>query len=221
MGEAKRPPPSTNRNSGAEYQRLTNKTMSAKHSITTADYLEWDTAMNLIKKLYRDGDYKMSLMIGCGCMFGLRISDLLQLRWAQLLNDSKFIITEIKTGKTREIRINKEFQEHIKDCYEALQVKSLEEHCFLNRFGSVVSTQFVNRALKEIKVKYRLGIEHFSTHSFRKTFGRKVVQNAGEQSEMALILLGEIFHHSSVMITRRYLGLRKAELDGVFDKLSF
>lgn len=40
--------------------------MSHIHSITTADYLPWDTMLNLIRRLFRDGDYKMSLLIGCG-----------------------------------------------------------------------------------------------------------------------------------------------------------
>lgn len=64
-------------------------------------------------------------------------------------------------------------------------------------------------------------IQHFSTHSFRKTFGRKVVEMAGENSEMALIKLGEIFNHTSPSITRRYLGLRQQELREVYDTLSF
>ena len=195
--------------------------MSVKHSITTADYLEWDSAMNLIKRLYRDGDFRMSLLIGCGCFFGLRISDLLSLRWEQLIDKSMFVITEKKTGKTREIRINKEFQGHIRDCYKSLLVEDDTQCCFLNRFGNVVSIQWVNRTLKTIKAKYHLNIGHLSSHSFRKIFGRKVVQNAGSQSEMALLILSEIFHHSSIMVTRRYLGLRKAELDGVFDGLTF
>ena len=54
--------------------------MSQKHSYTTAEYLNWDVAMNLVRRLYKDGDYRMSLMVGCGCFFGLRISDLLALR---------------------------------------------------------------------------------------------------------------------------------------------
>lgn len=195
--------------------------MSVRNTITTSDYLEWDTAMNLVKRLYKDGDFRMSLLIGCGCFFGLRISDLLSLSWEQLLGNSMFVLTEKKTGKTREIRINKDFQGHIKDCHDSLHITDDSQYCFLNRFGSVVSVQWVNRTLKEIKVKYCINIERFSSHSFRKTFGRKVVQNAGSQSEMALIILSEIFHHSSVMVTRKYLGIRKTELDGVFDKLTF
>ena len=38
--------------------------MSAKNSYTTADYIEWNTAINLVHRLYKDKDYKMSLLIG-------------------------------------------------------------------------------------------------------------------------------------------------------------
>ena len=41
--------------------------MSLKYSNTTADYLQWDEAMNLIRKLAKNGDYKMSLLIVLGC----------------------------------------------------------------------------------------------------------------------------------------------------------
>ena len=37
--------------------------MSLKYSSTTADYLQWSEAMNLIRKLARDSNYKMSLLI--------------------------------------------------------------------------------------------------------------------------------------------------------------
>ena len=60
--------------------------MSLKYSSTTADYLQWSEAMNLIRKLARDSNYKMSLLIALGCFTGLRISDILALRWNQILD---------------------------------------------------------------------------------------------------------------------------------------
>ena len=84
--------------------------MSVKNSYTTADYLEWDTAMALIRKLYKDGDFRFSLLIGCGCFFGLRISDLRKLTWSMLLDGDSFMLNEQKTGKRRIIKINKGFQ---------------------------------------------------------------------------------------------------------------
>lgn len=64
-----------------------------------------------------------------------------------------------------------------------------------------------------------LKIAHFSTHSLRKTFGRRVVEMAGPNAETALIKLSDIFQHSSVKITRIYLGLRKEELLETYDML--
>lgn len=195
--------------------------MSQKHSYTTADYLPWDTMLNLTRRLFKDGRYRMSLLIACGSFFGLRISDLLSLTWDQILGDS-FVLNEKKTGKHREIKVNAGVREHIKECYKALDIKDTHEKCFLNRYGDVISIQRINVALKEIKVKYMLkDIQHFSTHSFRKTFGRQVVEMAGENSEMAVIKLAEIFNHSSTAITRRYLGLRQQELSAVYETLRF
>ena len=37
--------------------------MSLKYSSTTADYLVWSDAMNLIRKLAKDENYKISLLI--------------------------------------------------------------------------------------------------------------------------------------------------------------
>jgi integrase len=91
--------------------------MSLKYSNTTADFLQWDEAMNLIRKLAKDGNYKMSLLIALGCFTGLRISDILALRWNQILNTDEFSIIEKKTGKKRMLRLNPQLQQHIADCY--------------------------------------------------------------------------------------------------------
>ncbi len=75
------------------------------HKYQTSDYMEWDTMLSLIRKLYKDGNYRMSLLVGCGSFFGLRISDILTLTWEMLLNDDKFVINEKKTNKRRIIKI--------------------------------------------------------------------------------------------------------------------
>ena len=43
----------------------------------TSDNLDFDTATALVRKLFREEKYALSLLIGCGIFFGLRISDLL------------------------------------------------------------------------------------------------------------------------------------------------
>lgn len=76
---------------------------------------------------------------------------------------------------------------------------------------------FVQRNQK----RYNLKIEHFSTHTMRKTFGRKVFESAGENANMALMRLSELFNHSNVSITKIYLGLREQELLETYDLLDF
>lgn len=193
----------------------------AIHKYQTSDYLEWDTAMSLIRKLFKDRNYRMSLLIGCGCFFGLRISDILTLSWSMLLDDDKFTLNEKKTNKRRTVKINSDFQRHIKHCHDALHITNYDEKCFLSKKKMVYSTQRINILFKEIKKKYNLKIEHFSTHSMRKTFGRKVYESSGENANMALIKLSEIFNHSNISITKIYLGIREKELLETYDLLDF
>lgn len=191
------------------------------HRYQTSDYMEWDVMLSLIRKLYRDGNYRMSLLIGCGCFFGLRISDILTLTWSMLLNDDKFTLNEKKTNKRRVVKINADFQQHIRKCHDAITIKNDNEKCFLSQKKMVYSTQRINILFKEIKKKYNLKIEHFSTHSMRKTFGRKVFESAGENANMALMRLSELFNHSNVSVTKIYLGIREKELLETYDLLDF
>ena len=195
--------------------------MSLKYSTTTADYLVWSDAMNLIRKLAKDKDYKISLLIALGCFTGLRISDILALRWEQILNTEEFTITEKKTGKRRTLRLNPQLQQHIKECYEHIQPIGIKAPILVSQKGTVFSIQRINVILKEIKKKYRLKIKNFSCHSLRKTFGRQVYTMSGENAELALVKLMELFNHSSVAITKRYLGLRQEEILETYDVLSF
>ena len=195
--------------------------MSLKFSTTTSDFLEWDTMLNLVRKLYNDENYKISLLVACGSFFGLRISDLLNLRWEQLLNADTFEIIEKKTSKKRIIRINSQLKKHIQDCYNKINPANIASFCFISQKNCVYSVQRINVILKEIKNKYSLKINNFSSHSFRKSFGRAVYNNAGDNSEMALVKLSELFNHSDIKTTRKYLGLRQEELLETYDLLSF
>ena len=195
--------------------------MSLRYSSTTADYLVWSDAMNLVRKLAKDGNYKISLLIAIGCFTGLRISDILSLRWKQILDTDEFTVIEKKTGKQRTIRLNPQLQEHIKECYKNIKPVGTNAPILVSQKGTVFSVQRINIILKEVKSKYRLKIKNFSCHSLRKTFGRQVYNMNNDNSELALIKLMELFNHSSVAITKRYLGLRQEELLNTYECLSF
>ena len=195
--------------------------MSLKYSTTTADYMQWNEMTNLVRRLSKDRDYKMSLLIAVGCFWGLRISDILSLRWDMILYVDEFTIQEKKTGKMRTIRINPQLKRHITECYERIQPVSIKSPILVSQKGTTFSIQRINVLLKEIKAKYKLRIQNFSCHSLRKTFGRQVYNQNSENAELALVKLMELFNHSSVAITKRYLGLRQEEILQAYDALSF
>ena len=195
--------------------------MSLKYSTTTADYLVWSDAMNLIRKLAKDGNYKISLLIALGCFTGLRISDILALRWNQILYAEEFTIIEKKTGKQRTLRLNPQLQKHIQECYEHIKPIGVKAPILVSQKGTTFTIQAINRKLKDIKKHYKVKIKNFSCHSLRKTFGRQVYTMSGDSAELTLVKLMELFNHSSIAITKRYLGLRQEEILETYDVLSF
>ena len=195
--------------------------MSLKYSNTTADYLVWSDAMNLIRKLAKDDNYKMSLLVALGCFTGLRISDILALRWNQILGVSEFTIIEKKTGKQRTLRLNPQLQKHIQECYEHIKPIGVKAPILVSQKGTTFTIQAINRKLKDIKKHYKVKIKNFSCHSLRKTFGRQVYTMSGDSAELTLVKLMELFNHSSIAITKRYLGLRQEEILETYDVLSF
>jgi integrase len=183
--------------------------------------MEWNDFISLITRLEKDEDYKFCLLISLGVFTGLRISDLLTLRYTDVLNKDVLKIKEIKTGKDRSIKINKDLKEILERIVSKLKVSNRNELIFVNRFGTKsIDKSYVNVKLKEIFKKYRIKVGgNVSTHTFRKTLGRRVVE-VNDYSNHTLVLLMDLFGHSSMSITKRYLGIREQEIHSVYDSLS-
>jgi len=195
--------------------------MSQKYSNSTSDFLSWDQNLILIRRLFDDKKFKISLLISLGSFLGLRISDLLKLKWEDILNKDQFILIEQKTRKAREIKINDQLQRHIKDCHEQINPPNDNSFIFTSQKGSVYSIQRINVIFKKLKKKYNLNVQNFSTHSMRKTFGREVFNKSGVNAELALVKLSQLFNHSNVSITKRYLGISRDEIMETYDLLGF
>lgn len=192
-----------------------------------ADALDWNEAMRLIKGLCEDEKYRDAMLVGCGCYLGLRISDLLRLTWSDLLTDSQMILEERKTGKHRSFRINPALRALASDCYDQMcpgePLSRLVFQSWAREEGNPISRQRAGQILHEIKEDYSVRTARvFSTHSLRKTFGRRVwLQECKRgRGEQALLLLSDVFGHSSIQITKRYLGIRQEEILSVYDTLN-
>lgn len=188
--------------------------MALKGQKTTSDFLEWSKMQSLVLKLERDGDLKFALLISTGSFIGLRISDLLQLRWNQVLNQDYFTVTEKKTRKTRKITINPELHQILNRLFKDLGAKEAD-FMFANRFGNKpFSIQYVNSKLKEIFAKYDIRGQ-YSSHFMRKTLGRRVWE-VNKYSDQALLLLSQLFNHTSISTTKIYLGIREQEISNLY-----
>jgi integrase len=197
------------------------KVMSKKGTITTTSYMEWNDFVSLITRLEKDEDYKFSLLISIGVFTGLRISDLLTLKYSDLIGNDVLRITEKKTKKVRSIKINKDLKDIVERIVSKMKVTELNTLIFLNRFGTKsIDKSYVNVRLKEIFIRYRIKVGgNVSTHTFRKTLGRRVME-VNNYSNESLVLLMELFGHSSMSITKRYLGIREQEIHDVYDSLT-
>lgn len=177
---------------------------------TKAETIPFEKAVFVANKLVDTKKETIGLFIMVGINTGLRGGDILRLMWEDLLSDS-FVITEKKTGKVRTIQVNNELKEYVK----RVQYTSYGP-VFTSQKKSVYTIQQVNRVLKELFEESKF--QNVSTHSLRKTFGRRVYDKNGK-TEHALITLSDVFGHSNIQITRTYLGLKAEEIASVYMNL--
>ena len=192
--------------------------MSAKGSITTADFLPFSEYRRLLHCLEQDNQHFWALYCTLSFCLGLRVSDVLQLTWERVLDRTSLIVEEKKTKKVKSIPIAVGAQERIKDVYKALGYPDKSEYIFCNRFGKMMSRQYINRIMKGWIERYDLPIKNFSTHSFRKTFGRYVYETKG-RTEESLIILMHIFRHTDIRTTKIYIGLTNDEVGDIFSSI--
>jgi integrase len=183
------------------------KNMSVKGTSTTSDYLDFEKIMFKSKNMLENDKTRIyGLYVIIAINTGLRIGDIRKLTFDDLRKD-KLTITEGKTKKTKTIAIN----ENIKELLNKYG-KGKTGSPFITQKKGVLSVQHLNVQLKKLIKEKGLRI---SSHSMRKTFGRRVYFQNNE-SEKALMYLMDLFNHSSMAITKKYLGIRQEELDNIY-----
>ena len=164
-------------------------------------------------EIIRSGkDISFGLLLVCGVNFGLRISDLLPISYGEL-KSGEFLLAEQKTGKRRKIVVNSV----VKGALEAMEGTSVREErggaAFVSQKGTVYSQQHVNRLMKKY---FDTSSRKISTHSMRKSFGRRVYEKSEGKK---LPMLQMQFNHSTPEVTLRYIGITQDQLDGMYEGL--
>jgi len=161
------------------------------------------------------------LLFVLGINSGLRISDLLQLRIKDILDEKgkiKDFITlqEKKTKKTKKFPINHSSSKAIREYINELNISDYDQYLFKSRKGKnnpisrVQAWELLKKAANKAEISEPIG-----THSLRKTFGYHAYQ-----SGIDITLLQNIFNHSAPSITLRYIGITQDDMDNVYINLN-
>lgn len=195
--------------------------MAKKNQLTTSDYLEYSEYERLLSCLHKDGKFLWELYARLSFCTACRASDVLSFHWKDILGKQSCVIEEQKTKKARTLYFNKSVQSKIQELYELLGSPDKEEFIFKsNVTGEALTIQCVNKKLKDFKYDYKIKIGNFSTHTFRKTFGRYVYETNNRSAE-SLVLLNKILNHTSIQITKTYIGITQDEINNIFQSIHF
>lgn len=179
--------------------------------------------------------YRDNMLFIVGINFGLRVSDLRELRFSNLINENfmfkdSFPVFEKKTRNTRTrkknryITINTAVIEAVTLYLENTPDIHLSDYMFRSQsnrgynINEPLSAKSIDRILKGIAKDLSL-VTKISTHSLRKTFGYHQMVMSNNDSRK-LLLLQKIFNHSSPAQTLDYIGITGEEIEEAYKKLN-
>lgn len=149
-----------------------------------------------------------------------RVSDIRELKVSSFYyEDRKFrkyvVLKEQKTNKNQHIAINSAVK-RVLSSYIKNNYLTYNDYLFPGKFGQkqpISSTQ-IHRIYQ--KASQELNLECFNSHSLRKTWGYAAYKKT---KDIALIM--QIYGHTSVADTFRYIGLEQDSKDKAYKELNF
>ncbi len=163
-----------------------------------------------------NGDFRDLLIFTLGINAGLRISDILKLKWEDILYKNgkireEVLVKEKKTGKTKKFPLNDAVIESINAYINKVQSFKMEDWIFTSRkkngglkpISRIAAWQMINKYCKIAGIKENVG-----THTLRKTFGYHQYKNGTD-----IAMLQKMLNHSSPKITLRYIGIEREEMN--------
>jgi len=158
------------------------------------------TISRYLRSNFRNGAL-YGLVWAIGCNTGMRVGDILNLKIADVANKQYLNITESKTGKHREILINKGLKDALNDPVVKLHLLLADPSrplIYSQKYG-----QMQNKAIhKVIKQTCRaLSLEgNYGTHTMRKTFAYHMYQATNN-----FVLVQTLLNHRDTHVTKLYL----------------
>ena len=161
------------------------------------------------------GQLRNYLLVIFSIHTALRISDLLSLRWDEVYDFDKrkvrgcIQITESKTKKSKTIALNKAIVRAL--TLYAVTAAAKGKTIFENKqTGKPISRVQAYRLIRAASETLGFG-ERVSCHSLRKTFGYHAWK-----SGVSPVVIMDIYNHTSLAVTRRYLGVTQDDKNAVY-----
>lgn len=163
----------------------------------------------------KKGQLRNYTLIVMGVYTALRISDLLRLTWSDVYDEERqtfhthITITEKKTKKPKTIALNRQILGALRQLY----LHRRGEFIFANNrkdakaISRVQAWRIIRAAVSAIGVDGKI-----ACHSLRKTWGYHAVKSG----KVSLVVIMDIYNHSSYEITKRYLGITQDDLDKAY-----
>ncbi|RKE02038.1 tyrosine-type recombinase/integrase [Marinifilum flexuosum] len=185
--------------------------MAIQGDISKSEHIEWKFIPLTIQKLELNKQYKIALIVAFGCFFGLRLKNILTIRWEDVLNKTSFEIMD--KNKLRTIYIIDDINNLIRRIYCKMETPDIEQHIFLNNSGKqVLSSQYVNKQIKLLFTKYEIPYQNLSSDSFLKTFCIKFLETKNFSAD-AKRWISQLLGHASWKITAKFLGCSNSSED--------
>lgn len=188
---------------------------------------DMETIFRISDYLTANHRWRDNMLFIVGINFGLRVSDLLMLRFCDLITPEflfkdTFAVFEKKTRNTRSkkknryITVNKAAIDAVTLYLQNTPGIKLSDYLFRSEASNnqdqnvPLTRQAVDKILKGIARDLDLNIR-FSTHSLRKTFGYFQMAMGGNDPRR-LLLLQKMFGHSTSAQTLDYIGITEDEI---------
>ena len=178
------------------------------------------------KKITAMKRYLKGVRLRDWCLFtvginsGLRISDLLNLKICDILDENgkvkvRLSVREKKTGKMKKFPISDTARKCLEEYLRFRKYYQANDPLFPSRKGNGSIKR--NQAYKILsEAAHAVGIkDNIGTHSMRKTFGYHAYKTGIDIS-----ILQKIFNHSCPSITLRYIGITQDNIDDVYLNLN-
>lgn len=195
--------------------------------------------IRISKYLIEHKRYRDNMLFIVGINFGLRVSDLLRLKFSMLLDDNlvfrtSFPILEKKTANTRRVKKNRYITindavieavtMYLRDMNSKGITCRLDDYLFKSESNhgknsnAAMTRVSVDRILKDIARETGI-TSRVSTHTLRKTFGYHQMVMSGN-SPRKLLLLQKMFGHSTSAQTLDYIGITGEEIEEAYRNLN-